>query len=180
MCQVTNNIEWKKNRNLHTICLMDMILNNRFEEPYSRFAPESSLPLLSKTLVKSRLSNKFWKCTEKIYDDTNANKNKQIQNEDNTVVNTNTNPNNTNNNKTQITKKQNNNTNEPDIPDIQTLKKMIIQLQNEITERDVIIEAKNTEILKLNSRIEELENELANIIVSTHTHLYTYTYITLI
>ena len=57
---------------------------------------------------------------------------------------------------------------------------MIIQLQNEITERDVIIEAKNTEILKLNSRIEELENELANIIVSTHTHLYTYTYITLI
>ena len=79
MCQVTNNIEWKKNRNLHTICLMDMILNNRFEEPYSRFAPESSLPLLSKTLVKSRLSNKFWKCTEKIYDDTNANKNKKYK-----------------------------------------------------------------------------------------------------
>lgn len=168
MCQVTNNIEWKKNRNLHTICLMDMILNNRFEEPYSRFAPESSLPLLSKTLVKSRLSNKFWKCTEKIYDDTNVNKNKQIQNEDNNNTNStniNTNINNINNNKTQITKKQTNNETEPDI---ETLKKMIIQLQNEITERNVIIEAKNTEILKLNSRIEELENELANIIVSTH------------
>ena len=174
MCQVTNNIEWKKNRNLHTICLMDMILNNRFEEPYSRFAPESSLPLLSKTLVKSRLSNKFWKCTEKIYDDTNVNKNnvnknKQIQNEDNNNTNStniNTNINNINNNKTQITKKQTNNETEPDI---ETLKKMIIQLQNEITERNVIIEAKNTEILKLNSRIEELENELANIIVSTLT-----------
>lgn len=168
MCQVTNNIEWKKNRNLHTICLMDMILNNRFEEPYSRFAPESSLPLLSKTLVKSRLSNKFWKCTEKIYDDTNVNKNKQIQNEDNNntnSTNTNINTNNINNNKTQITKKQTNNETEPDI---ETLKKMIIQLQNEITERNVIIEAKNTEILKLNSRIEELENELANIIVSIH------------
>jgi septin family protein len=147
---------------------MDMILNNRFEEPYSRFAPESSLPLLSKTLVKSRLSNKFWKCTEKIYDDTNVNKNKQIQNEDNNntnSTNTNINTNNINNNKTQITKKQTNNETEPDI---ETLKKMIIQLQNEITERNVIIEAKNTEILKLNSRIEELENELANIIVSTH------------
>ena len=132
---------------------MDMILNNRFEEPYSRFAPESSLPLLSKTLVKSRLSNKFWKCTEKIYDDTNMNKTKQLQNEDH---------------KTQSAKKQNESESENDI---HTLKKMIIQLQNEITERDAIIEAKNTEILKLNSRVEELENELANILVSTYTNI---------
>ena len=47
---------------------MDMILNRRFEEPYSKFAPEGAIPILSKTIVKSRLSPKFWKCTEKIYE----------------------------------------------------------------------------------------------------------------
>ena len=71
LCQVTNNIEWKKNRNLHAISLLDMILNNRFEEPYNKFAPEGPIPVLSKTLVKSRLSNKFWKATQRIYDAVN-------------------------------------------------------------------------------------------------------------
>jgi hypothetical protein len=71
LCQVTNNIEWKKNRNLHAISLLDMILNNRFEEPYNKFAPEGPIPVLSKTLVKSRLSTKFWKATQRIYDAVN-------------------------------------------------------------------------------------------------------------
>ena len=34
LCQITNNIEWKKNRNLHAILLLDNILNERFEELY--------------------------------------------------------------------------------------------------------------------------------------------------
>jgi len=55
----TNNQEWKKNRNLHAICLLDMILNNRFEEPYNKFPGDGPIPLLSKPIVKSKLSKKL-------------------------------------------------------------------------------------------------------------------------
>jgi hypothetical protein len=61
-CIPTENLEWKKNRNLHAILLLDMILNNRFEEPYDKFPREDEpLPLLSKYNVKSRLTDKFYK-----------------------------------------------------------------------------------------------------------------------
>ena len=73
----------KKNRNLHAICLMDMILNNRFEEPYNKFAPDGPIPILSKTLVKSRLSNKFWKCTQKLYEQINNQENEENYFEEN-------------------------------------------------------------------------------------------------
>ena len=59
-CQITNNTEWKKNRNLHAICLLDMILNGHYEEPYDKFAPEGPLPIVPKHIVKSRLTKKFW------------------------------------------------------------------------------------------------------------------------
>lgn len=36
-----------------------MIINNNFEEPYNKFPPEGSVPILSKTLIKSKLSSKF-------------------------------------------------------------------------------------------------------------------------
>ena len=65
--QATNNHEWKKNRNLHAICLLDMIINGRVEEPYSRLPPEGPLPILSKTLVKSKLTPKFWRNSKNIY-----------------------------------------------------------------------------------------------------------------
>ena len=57
---MTNNYEWRKNRNLHAICLLDMVLNNRFEEPYNKFPGDGPIPLLSKPNVKSKLSKKFW------------------------------------------------------------------------------------------------------------------------
>ena len=60
LCQVTNNVEWKKNRNLHAICILDSILNEHFEEPYNKFPPEGSVPILNKALVKSKLSKKFF------------------------------------------------------------------------------------------------------------------------
>ena len=63
LCQVTNNIEWKKNRNLHAICILDSILNEHFEEPYNKFPPEGSVPILNKALVKSKLSKKFFEET---------------------------------------------------------------------------------------------------------------------
>ena len=37
-----------------------MILNNRFEEPYNKFPSDGPLPLLSKPIIKSKLSKKFW------------------------------------------------------------------------------------------------------------------------
>ena len=37
-----------------------MILNNRFEEPYNKFPGDGPIPLLSKPIVKSKLSKKFW------------------------------------------------------------------------------------------------------------------------
>ena len=37
-----------------------MILNNRFEEPYNKFPNDGPLPLLSKPIIKSKLSKKFW------------------------------------------------------------------------------------------------------------------------
>jgi hypothetical protein len=36
-----------------------MVLNNKFETPYNKFPPEGSVPIISKALVKSQLSNNF-------------------------------------------------------------------------------------------------------------------------
>jgi hypothetical protein len=36
-----------------------MVLNNNFEAPYNKFAPEGPVPIISKSIVKARLSNKF-------------------------------------------------------------------------------------------------------------------------
>ena len=66
LCQITKNIEWKKNRNLHAICILDSILNEHFEEPYNKFPPEGNIPILNKSLVKSRLSKKFFEESIKI------------------------------------------------------------------------------------------------------------------
>ena len=77
LCQVTNNIEWKKNRNLHAICILDSILNEHFEEPYNKFPPEGSVPILNKALVKSRLSKKFFEETMKMQSE------EQIDNQNN-------------------------------------------------------------------------------------------------
>lgn len=53
---------------MHAICLLDMLINNRVEEPYSRLPPEGPLPILNKTLVISKLSQKFYKQTKYIYE----------------------------------------------------------------------------------------------------------------
>jgi hypothetical protein len=65
---ITNNQEWKKNRNFHAISLLNMLINKRVEEPYSRLPPDGPLPILSKILVKSKLSREFFKQTKYIYD----------------------------------------------------------------------------------------------------------------
>ena len=56
----TNNIPWKKNRNLYTLKLLDNILNFKIEKPFTKFAdPGENLPMLDSILVKSQLTNKI-------------------------------------------------------------------------------------------------------------------------
>lgn len=75
LCLPTNNIPWKKNRNLYAIKLLDNILNFRLEEPFTKFAESSeNLPMLNHILVKSQLSNKI---KEIIF---NSHPDEQIQN----------------------------------------------------------------------------------------------------
>ena len=65
--QIANNLEWRKNRNLHAINLLNMLINKRIDEPYNKKPDEEPLSLLSKAIIKSKLTKKFWKITEHIY-----------------------------------------------------------------------------------------------------------------
>lgn len=75
LCQVTNNFEWRKNRNLHAISLLDMVINNRYEEPYNKFPDDGPLILLSKPLILSKLSKKFWYYTKYLPQETTSQQN---------------------------------------------------------------------------------------------------------
>jgi hypothetical protein len=60
LCIPTINKEWKKNRNLHAILMLNMIINKKLEEPYDKSASEmQSLPQLNKATIKARLSQSF-------------------------------------------------------------------------------------------------------------------------
>ena len=168
LCQITNNVEWKKNRNLHAICILDSILNNHFEEPYNKFPPEGSVPILNKALVKSKLTKKFFMET------LNMQKNEeQFEPQQNNMDNINEdneeyendNENNDNNNYNNYND-NNNNYNDENIiiinnqrQEINKLNEMIRQKNNDI---DTLIKEKN----QMQSHIEELEqliNKFMNI-----------------
>ena len=75
LCLPTNNIPWKKNRNLYTLKLLDNILNSRLENPFTKFADVGeNLPMLDPILIKSQLSNKIYMLIN------NINSDYQIQN----------------------------------------------------------------------------------------------------
>jgi len=67
LSQVSNNLEWKKNRNLHAINILNMLINGRMEEPYNKNPDDRPLQILSKTIVKSKLTAKFWESVKHIY-----------------------------------------------------------------------------------------------------------------
>lgn len=70
LCLPTNNIPWKKNRNLYTLKLLDNILNSRLENPFTKFADVAeNLPMLDPILVKSQLSNKIYFLINNIHSD---------------------------------------------------------------------------------------------------------------
>lgn len=72
--EVCGNTDWEKNRNLHCILLLDNILNNQFESPYDKYPKDIHLPLINKSLVKAKLSNKFIEFIELHKEEMNKNK----------------------------------------------------------------------------------------------------------
>lgn len=83
-CEITTKREWKKNRNLHAIFLLDMILQRKLVEPYDKYPKFDSLPVLNKTIVKSKLKmvlninlEKHKVNFEKVYQSNNINNNKE-------------------------------------------------------------------------------------------------------
>ena len=125
---------------------MDMILNRRFEEPYSKFAPEGAIPILSKTIVKSRLCAKFWKCTEKIYEKV---QNKKSTNDSTNISNENVH-------------KNNNVSKESLLLQIEQLRGIITKLQNEIARKDSIIESQKEDKMKLTKRVKKKKKMLSS------------------
>ena len=179
---MTNNYEWRKNRNLHAICLLDMILNNRFEEPYNKFPNDGPLPLLSKPIIKSKLSKKFWLYSQYLEsqnclnneDDCssseNNNKNSFAFENNNYIFNENkmnfkTRPKsygiklNNNISKNRINNKK---IKTNDIDEINKLNDIIYNLQYELNKQDFIINNQINEKMKLQKRISELEQIIKN------------------
>ena len=163
-CQITTNIDWKRNRNLHAISLLNMIINNHFEEPYTKFPPDGPLPHLSKPIVKCSLSQKFYTYTANIFDlpfpenikrgnsnnlindnSRNDKLKKAITPGKNNFKNTKSNK---NNQLLQISK-----CNDPDL-----LKKLIEKLHYRINETNNIINLQNEEKKILMKKISQLEN----------------------
>lgn len=59
LSEPTFNIEWKKNRNLYAIYLLDNILNQNLCHPFDASPKFSHLPILSKSNIKSILSERI-------------------------------------------------------------------------------------------------------------------------
>jgi hypothetical protein len=149
LCQVTNNIEWKKNRNLHAICILDAILNEKFEEPYNKFPPEGSVPILNKALVKSKLSKKFYEETIRMQNEEQQMEQQQNE-EDNKNFNMNNNFESSNANKKFRTQNKNN-------------VKQYNKMDNDDQSNEIINEQQK-EIERLNQILKEKDFEISNLI----------------
>ena len=56
---MTSNHEWKRNRNLYAVLLLDMVINKKLEKPFVKVPPEGShLDTLNPAEVKAKLSAK--------------------------------------------------------------------------------------------------------------------------
>ena len=139
-CQIISNINWKKNRNLHALNLLDMILNDHFEEPYDKFPPEGPLPYLSLAVVKSKLSPKILNYAKFVF---NTPEKKRSESSGNIT---------TYNKKIKI---EINKCNDPEL-----LKRLIEKLKNKIEETRKVIIEQNEEKKILTKKVTQLENLL--------------------
>ena len=152
LCQVTNNVEWKKNRNLHAICILDSILNEHFEEPYNKFPPEGSVPILNKALVKSKLSKKFFEEAFKMQNE--EQQQGQIDNNENM-------------NNQKFENNKNNNIQNQNFYNFNNTNKIINNASNnnKISEgNEEIINEQKKEIERLNSLLKQKDLEIGNLI----------------
>jgi len=166
LCQITKNIEWKKNRNLHAICILDSILNEHFEEPYNKFPPEGNIPILNKSLVKSRLSKKFFEESIKIQNEEQL---KQIIEENqnynlgNNSINIDSNNISSNHNNNKLRFKNNNefnNTKKSDDQSVEIINKQqkeINRLNDVLKQKDLEIDTLIREKGQMQKHIQELE-----------------------
>jgi hypothetical protein len=138
-CQIISNINWKKNRNLHALNLLDMILNERFEEPYDKFPPEGPLPYLSLAVVKSKLSPKILNYAKFVF---NTPEKKRSESSGNIIYN-------------KKMKIEINKCNDPEL-----LKRLIEKLKNKIEETRKVIIEQNEEKKILTKKVTQLENLL--------------------
>ena len=169
-----------------------MVINNRFEEPYNKFPQDGPIPLLSKPIVISKLSKKFWLYTQYLRNQ-NILKNDDSLDEKEFKFNENNNFNNSEDNnigkiEQNFQKKENfnikNNIGYKNRPksstgygknilnkknnkfenenEINELKEIIFRLQNELGKQDFIINSQINEKMKLEKRIHELELVLKN------------------
>ena len=141
-CQIISNTNWKKNRNLHALNLLDMLLNEHFEEPYNKFPPEGPLPFLSIPVVKSRLSPKILNYAKFVFNsDENLFENKK--NIEKELLNKNK------------MKLEINKCTDPDL-----LKRLIEKLKFKVDETRKIINEQNEEKKILAKKVSQLENLL--------------------
>ena len=80
LCIPTINIEFKKNRNLYAIKLLDNVCNGKLEDPFTKFAKEKEIKLLDPILVKTQLTNKFLNYIKLLEEDENIYNNPNINN----------------------------------------------------------------------------------------------------
>jgi hypothetical protein len=48
---ITQNIQWKKNRNLYCMMLLDQLFSRKLSKPFIKMPPDDALPMLSQTEV---------------------------------------------------------------------------------------------------------------------------------
>ena len=80
LCIPTINIEFKKNRNLYAIKLLDNVCNGKLEEPFTKFAKDKEIKLLDPILVKTQLTKKFLNYIKQLEENENIYNNPNINN----------------------------------------------------------------------------------------------------
>ena len=167
-CQIVANVNWKKNRNLHALNLLDMILNEHFEEPYNKFPPEGPLPYLPIAVIKSRLSPKILNYAKYIFTppiSENRKNENLINTQDNKLIRKGYKNNNLEMKKSQSVKNnllyknkmrlEIGKCNDPDL-----LKRLIEKLKIKVEQTRLVIKEQNEEKKKKKKKVSQLENLL--------------------
>ena len=150
-----------------------MIINNKFETPYNKFPPAESLPILSRPLVNSKLTEEFWKITKNIFEKTLkedfAKDNQKLKNNNknlksNEITNANNNINNINkDNNIKDVKENNSNSNNLNVENEKKIyieKYKLLKRKNDNLNNIILQQEEENKLIV--KRIEELETILNN------------------